>query len=133
MLREILTAETPKEAKALGRQVRGFDADLWAAKCFDIVVQGNHAKFGQNPPLREFLLSTRGTILVEAAPRDQIWGIGLGADSERARQPAKWRGRNLLGFAYGKSFADHDRVAQRLKTDRCAALQNRQVVGGSKI
>ncbi len=49
--------------------------------------------------MREFLLSTGNTIIVEAAPRDQIWGIGLGEHNERARVPKEWRGRNMLGFA----------------------------------
>ncbi len=33
--------------------------------------------FKQNPELLEFLLGTGDAILVEAAPRDVIWGIGM--------------------------------------------------------
>jgi len=66
-------------------------------------VKGNVAKFDQDPALREFLRSTGTTMLVEAGPRDQIWGIGLGASNPAARDPAKWRGQNLLGFALGEA------------------------------
>ena len=99
MLRQIIGSESPKDAKALGRKVQNFDADEWASKCFEIVVNGNVQKFQQNPAMKEFLLSTGNTILVEAAPRDQIWGIGLGEHNERATDPSQWRGRNMLGFA----------------------------------
>ncbi|AXB42587.1 hypothetical protein A4R43_08630 [Amycolatopsis albispora] len=95
----ILASETPAEAKKLGRAVREFDQETWVARRFDIVVRGNEAKFGQDERLREFLLSTGDQVLVEAAPRDVIWGIGLGAANPRAADPASWRGRNLLGFA----------------------------------
>ncbi|WDZ82852.1 NADAR family protein [Micromonospora cathayae] len=86
-------------AKALGRQVRGFDEAVWTAHRYDIVVAGNIAKFGQHPELRDYLLGTRGRVLVEASPLDRVWGIGLAADDERAHRPAQWRGLNLLGFA----------------------------------
>lgn len=96
---KILAADHPGQAKTLGRAVRDFDEALWNAHRFDIVVRGNLAKFGQHPGLREFLLATRRRVLVEASPRDRIWGIGLAAADERAASPALWQGLNLLGFA----------------------------------
>jgi ribA/ribD-fused uncharacterized protein len=95
----ILNAASPEQAKALGRQVAGFNDARWEAARFDIVVQANRAKFMQNEPLGAFLLSTGNRILVEASPVDRIWGIGLAADDPRASQPDQWRGLNLLGFA----------------------------------
>jgi ribA/ribD-fused uncharacterized protein len=98
-LERILAANTPAEAKSLGRQVRGFDDDRWASACFDLVTAGNVAKFGQNPELRAYLLGTAARVLVEASPVDRVWGIGLAADDPRAGDPRRWRGGNLLGFA----------------------------------
>ncbi|UFZ05192.1 NADAR family protein [Bradyrhizobium ontarionense] len=98
----ILAAPGPSQAKTLGRAVRGFDDDRWIAHRFDVAVRGNVAKFGQNPELAAWLRSTGDAVLVEASPVDRIWGIGLAADDARAREPARWRGLNLLGFALMK-------------------------------
>ncbi|WP_338423545.1 NADAR family protein [Streptomyces gobiensis] len=95
----ILAAPHPGTAKALGRQVVGFDEQTWVAHRYDIVIQANMAKFEQDPGLRDYLRTTAGRVLVEASPLDRIWGIGLAADDERASRPSQWRGLNLLGFA----------------------------------
>ncbi|MBU8861312.1 MULTISPECIES: NADAR family protein [unclassified Micromonospora] len=95
----VLAAGHPHRAKALGRQVRGFDEATWAARRHEIVVAGSVAKFSQHEPLRRFLLGTGDRVLVEASPTDRIWGIGLTADDPRAADPSRWRGGNLLGFA----------------------------------
>lgn len=96
---QVARAPHPGAAKTLGRQARGFDEQVWARQRFGIVVTGNMAKFSQHPELRTFLLATRERVLVEASPRDQVWGIGLAADDERAASPHTWQGLNLLGFA----------------------------------
>jgi ribA/ribD-fused uncharacterized protein len=98
-LATILRTEDPAACKALGRRVRGFDEKIWAAWRLDLVTQGNIEKFGQDESYRAYLLATGDDVLVEAAPRDQVWGIGLGRDNEKARDPRTWRGLNLLGFA----------------------------------
>lgn len=95
----ILLADSPGAVKQLGREVSGFDEAHWQAHRFDIVVQGNLAKFGQNTALGDFLCGTGDQVLVEASPVDRIWGIGLAADSPDAPHPARWQGENLLGFA----------------------------------
>lgn len=99
VLPRILEAKSPAEAKALGRAVRDFDAEAWERARFDAVVRGNVAKFGQHDDLSAFLRATGTKVLVEASPRDRIWGIGMGASNPDARDPSRWRGRNLLGFA----------------------------------
>lgn len=101
--RAILGSHDPAEVKAFGRAVRGYDDARWGAARFDVVVRGNVAKFSADEELRAFLVGTGDAVLVEAAPRDQIWGIGLGAANPAARDPKRWRGRNLLGFALMKA------------------------------
>jgi len=100
---QILGSDDPGDVKAMGRAVRNYDDEKWEAARFDVVVEGNIAKFSQNEQLKAFLLGTRDAVIVEAAPRDTIWGIGLGAENPRAKNPREWRGRNLLGFALMKA------------------------------
>jgi ribA/ribD-fused uncharacterized protein len=94
----IRTAADPAEAKALGRRVKGFDQERWAAEREAIVTRGNLAKFTADPALRDFLVGTGDRVLVEASPVDRVWGIGRAADDELAARPEAWRGLNLLGF-----------------------------------
>jgi len=95
----VLEAPDPGAAKALGREVRSFDEEAWLTHRFSIVVRANQAKFAQNPALAAFLKQTDSRVLVEASPVDRIWGIGLAQDDEKAADPNRWRGLNLLGFA----------------------------------
>ncbi|MDI9888319.1 NADAR family protein [Streptomyces sp. HNM0645] len=106
-----VAAASPAQAKKEGRLVRGFSDAAWERERFGIVVEGNVHKFSQHPELSAFLLGTGERVLVEASPMDRIWGIGLAADDERANDPARWRGLNLLGFALME-------VRERLRTGR---------------
>lgn len=94
---QIMLADEPKEQKALGRQVKNFDAETWNTFAKSVVFQGNYAKFSQHPDLLELILATDGTTLVESSPRDRIWGIGLGPNNPDANDRSKWRGKNWLG------------------------------------
>ncbi len=95
----IIHAKSPAEAKKLGRMVPNFDAVIWDQHKYEIVVKGNQYKFEQDPELRSFLINTKNRILVEASPRDRIWGIGMGNNHSDINNPEKWRGSNLLGYA----------------------------------
>lgn len=101
----IMHAERPRTQKRLGRLVEGFEPFAWEAVqdhndkplCWNIVWIGNHAKFEQDAGLREALLETAGTTIVEASPEDNLWGIGLSEDDPRSRSRADWLGENWLG------------------------------------
>lgn len=99
ILPEILSANTPAEAKKLGRKVKNFDEKLWNNHKYELVKIGNQHKFQQYPDLKEYLLRTNNRVLVEASPVDSIWGIGLAQDTKNIENPHTWKGENLLGFA----------------------------------
>ena len=80
-----------KTVKALGRKVKDFSAAKWDEVKIPIMEKGVRAKF-VNPEhgLLEKLLATDDRPLAEANPRDKFWGIGMSADSEKAKDPRKW-------------------------------------------
>ena len=102
IIQHIMMASNARTIKKLGREVKNFDPAVWNEKKFEIVVQGNLAKFTQNAELRDFIISTGDKILVEASPYDKIWGIGMEESSPEVILPERWKGQNLLGFALMK-------------------------------
>ena len=100
--KKIMNSDNPKEIKELGRQVQGFNVELWDKNKFDYVVRGNYCKFSQNADLKKYLDSTDDIIIVEASPYDKIWGIGMSETDEGIEDPCNWQGDNLLGFALMK-------------------------------
>ncbi|KAH7403537.1 hypothetical protein BKA64DRAFT_669280 [Cadophora sp. MPI-SDFR-AT-0126] len=104
---KILASTSPKEQKSLGRQVSGFDDKVWKENRERIVEEASYWKFlvgkdegvlkGEGVSLRDRLLGTGGREVVEASPRDRIWGVGFGEKNAEKRR-ADW-GLNLLGKA----------------------------------
>lgn len=94
---KILSTDHPREQKALGRQVKGFNDESWDTVKYDIVRDGNMCKFEQNPEFEEWLLETGDKYIVEASPEDRVWGIGLAEHDERIYDSGNWDGQNLLG------------------------------------
>ena len=92
---QILRERDPMTCKRLGRKVRDFEKEVWDARCGDIVVAGNIAKFSQNPEMKAFLMATGNAILAEGAPRDRIWGIGMGKNNPLAQNPATGKGKTF--------------------------------------
>jgi len=97
---EILIASSPREAKRLGRLVKGFDEDVWVQHRLKYVTAACLAKARQYPEVMALLKSTGAKIIVEASPYDGIWGVKLGANDSRILDPDAWRGLNLLGQAW---------------------------------
>jgi ribA/ribD-fused uncharacterized protein len=79
--------------------VNHYDEKTWHEHRFEIVTRGNSATLSQHEQFKTFLLNTGNRVLVEASPRDRIWGIGMDKNHLVVENPAKCRGLNLLGFA----------------------------------
>lgn len=95
---KILETDDPKEQKHLGRtHFPEFNAEVWDRNCYTIVKRGILAKFQQNEDIKQVLLDTGNSVLVEASPLDRIWGVGIGV--KKAADVRTWQGRNLLGRA----------------------------------
>mmetsp|Transcript_26609 Transcript_26609/g.61590 ORF Transcript_26609/g.61590 Transcript_26609/m.61590 type:complete len:184 (+) Transcript_26609:100-651(+) len=96
---ELMVAETPAIAKALGRRVAPFDEALWEVHLEDVAYEAVRQKFVGDETLREVLLSTGDVTIAEATRNDKIWGIGIDVGDPRVQDPKQWQGRNVLGQA----------------------------------
>ena len=96
---QILQDGSPKKVKALGRKVQNFDEKIWEEKRYQIMLDANIAKFGQNEDLKQLLLSPEyeGHGFVEASPYDKVWGVRMYESNPDIDDETKWRGLNLLG------------------------------------
>lgn len=94
----IRSAETPRDAKRLGRQVKPFDAEQWNKVSYDHMRQIVDIKFRSNPEFMKALLNPRffNRKFVEASPYDRIWGIGYKAEDALHVWRGSW-GENRLG------------------------------------
>lgn len=95
--RKIMMSKDPGEMKWLGSKVKNFSEQVWKEKAPEIALAGVTAKFSQNDKLKTLLLNTGKKALVEAAPRDKMWGIGRHMyDKNIMSNRSDW-GENLLG------------------------------------
>ncbi len=105
------------KAKKLGRGVQNYDEDFWNHRREKIVLFGAREKFKQNADLKEILINTGDSLMIEAAPRDLIWGIGLSESEAKNTHPEQWPGMNLLG-----------KILDKLKSEFMLSLQNNSEV-----
>lgn len=96
---EILKEEDPKAVKRLGREVQGFNHEVWSSHSTFIMSKGLFLKAKHYKPFRDILLEYGPTHdFVEASPYDKIWGCGLGENDKNILIPSKWPGKNKLGI-----------------------------------
>ena len=100
----ILKSTNPKDAKKLGRLVKGFDDEKWSKVREDVMYNIVLQKFLQNNDLQ--LLITRkdlmNKIFVEGSPFDGIYGVKMDFRNPKIDNEDNWNGRNLLGNILGR-------------------------------
>lgn len=94
---DILAEDDPGSCKYLGGQVHIVDQKVWEENCVKIMQDGCMHKFSQNASLRDFLISTQDTVIIEANPKDDWWSVGLSLTNENLFNPTAWKGKNNLG------------------------------------
>lgn len=98
-LGKIMKAEHPAEQKKLGREVKGFNGEIWDYWKYKVMIDGTLAKFTSSKHLTDTMLDTHDKVLVEASPTDLIWGVGLHYNDDKILDKDNWRGQNQLGKA----------------------------------
>ena len=95
---KLITAESdPVRQKGLMRRITNLNVDLWHEKCEELCFPGVLEKFLQNEAAKNVLLNTGQRVLVEAAPFDGEWGIGLGLTDPQVLNMNAWAGKNHQG------------------------------------
>lgn len=102
MSTKILQAQTPREAKSLGRLVKNYDDDLWNEHRDGVMLESLKAKFDHCQEFKDLILGNTDKTFVEASPYDRIWGVGLSETDPKIENPNKWLGQNRLGKCINK-------------------------------
>lgn len=96
----ILQSKDPQTCLLLGNRVKNFDAKSWDKVKSQTMRHAVREKYEGNTYLANqlIMLVSDGMTLVEASPTDTYWGIGMGIDNPDIGDPAKWKGKNELGY-----------------------------------
>ena len=94
---KILNAETPVDAKRLGREVKNFNDKEWEKV-------REAAMWKQNEDLKKIITDPifAKRKFVEGSPIDKIWGVGLVWTDPKIADEKNWNGLNLFGKTLDK-------------------------------
>ena len=91
-------AKSLEDVRHIENGIANADRELWDQYQYSVMLNLNWSKFSQNRALRQALLATGEAVLV-CHDSDSVWGTGLAPESPDVRDPQRWSGHNLLGFA----------------------------------
>lgn len=101
----IRETENPKEAKNLGRQVKGFNENAWEKYREEAMMTALRLRYKYDEKFRSYLHRPEfiGKSFVEANPYDKVWSCGWIETDPRCDLPEIcWPGLNLLGKLLSK-------------------------------
>ncbi|KAL3894786.1 MAG: hypothetical protein SGPRY_013712 [Prymnesium sp.] len=114
----IARAQTPSQARALGRGVGPWKQRRWDGVVCEVALQIIIRKFSSVPGLKEKLLSTGNSVIAEMTRNDKNWGTGVDMGRDAAFNPALWQGTNILGWALMIARENLVREQNENKSDR---------------
>ena len=111
---KIMKEKSPGKQKQIGddRNIANFKKSVWRERCIGVMTIGLKAKFDQNPRLKQFLIKTDQTFLVEANPKNPYWGAGLALRDQKMWKKNSWVGKasNHLGSLLTELRREYNRL-----------------------
>ncbi|TVY93691.1 N-glycosidase [Lachnellula willkommii] len=95
-IQKMLKADTPKKAKEVGNNVKGFEQKTWDIVKRQYMADALYFKFRGEPVMVKELLATGESLIIEARD-DVVWGSGHNKADTMKKKISDWRGLNLLG------------------------------------
>lgn len=92
------TVDPVENKKCLNKMKAEGQEELWRATVGNWLKPGLIAKFTQNKPALDFLMST-GTREIGEASMNDYWGIGWKLSDDKVLHIHSWKGKNTLGVA----------------------------------
>ena len=92
----------PRVQKSLGGKIKNYNRETWITEAPRILFKGLLEKFKQNDELATYLLATDQTTIVEANPKDSLFGVGMSLENSEIWNKEKWKGKNIQGITLEK-------------------------------
>ena len=94
---QIMGCSTSVDCKRASRQIRNLDINRWEHVAGNICQPGIRAKFLQNPPAMDTLISKTGSKTIVECASDRLWGTGIPLNDPTCLDPEKWVSQGIMG------------------------------------
>ena len=94
----ILHCNDPHECMDLAKSIESLAEHAWIVNRRRLCIMGNVAKCNQYPDLKQMLVDTHGSHILEVNAQDPLWGTCPSQPTLGAPNYFSWKGENLHGF-----------------------------------